>query len=310
VDSPHAWERAARLGLFRNRFCTIIAVLPRRIFVLRPSSASANALCGARMVALLSELRPDSCVVAEVRSSPNHGERKGRGAPDMIVLHYTGMPDNQAAIRKLCNPTSEVSAHYVVLQDGYIVQLVAESRRSWHAGMASWAGETDINSCSIGIEIANPGHDHGYPSFPKRQIAAVTALCRSIFTRHQIAAGRVLAHSDVAPTRKQDPGEKFPWKVLADSGIGLWVKPAPLGLAGPIFVLGETSPMIEETQRLLAKFGYGVTPTGYLDGTTRDAVAAFQRHFRPERIDGVVDTSSLMTLKALIAARDARLNSI
>ncbi len=262
------------------------------------------------MVMLVSELRPDSCVVAEVRPSPNHSERKDGAAPDMIVLHYTGMRDNEAAIRQLCTPLAEVSAHYVVLQDGYIVQLVAEARRAWHAGVSSWAGRADVNSCSIGIEIANPGHDHGYPDFPKRQIAAVTALCRSIFTRHQIPADRVLAHSDVAPSRKQDPGEKFPWKVLADSGIGLWVKPAPMTQAGPIFVLGETDPAIEEIQRLLARYGYGVTPTGYLDGTTRDAVAAFQRHFRPIRVDGVVDVSTIATLKALLAARDARLNSI
>jgi N-acetylmuramoyl-L-alanine amidase len=228
----------------------------------------------------------------------------------MIVLHYTGMRDNEAAIGQLCTPLAEVSAHYVVLQDGYIVQLVAEARRAWHAGVSSWAGRADVNSCSIGIEIANPGHDHGYPDFPKRQIAAVTALCRSIFTRHQIPADRVLGHSDVAPSRKQDPGEKFPWKVLADSGIGLWVKPAPMTQAGPIFVLGETDPAIEEIQRLLARYGYGVTPTGYLDGTTRDAVAAFQRHFRPIRVDGVVDVSTIATLKALLAARDARLNSI
>jgi N-acetylmuramoyl-L-alanine amidase len=191
-----------------------------------------------------------------------------------------------------------------VLQDGYIVQLVAESRRAWHAGVSSWAGETDINSCSIGIEIANSGHDHGYPDFPKRQIAAVTALCRSIFTRHQISPDRVLAHSDVAPTRKRDPGEKFPWKVLADSGIGLWVKPAPMTQAGPIFVLGETNPTVEEMQRMLAKYGYGVNATGYLDGATRDAVAAFQRHFRPERIDGVIDVSTMATLKTLLAVRD------
>src|SRR5437667_5287738 len=170
------------------------------------------------MAVLVSELRPDSCVVAEVRPSPNHSERQGGAVPEMIVLHYTGMRDNEAAIRQLCTPLAEVSAHYVVQQDGYIVQLVAEARRAWHAGASSWAGETDINSCSIGIEIANPGHDHGYPDFPKRQIAAVTALCRGIFTRHQIAADRVLGPSDVAPSRKQDPGEEFPWKVLHASG--------------------------------------------------------------------------------------------
>jgi N-acetylmuramoyl-L-alanine amidase len=258
------------------------------------------------MVALVSELRPDSCVVAEVRPSPNHGERKGGAVPDMIVLHYTGMPDNDAAIRLLCNSAAEVSAHYVVLQDGYIIQLVAEARRAWHAGSSSWAGESDINSRSIGIEIANPGHDHGYPEFPRRQVAAVTALCRGILTRHKVPAERVLAHSDVAPARKQDPGEKFPWRLLAESGIGLWVPPAPLNSAGPIYVLGETNPAIEELQKLLANFGYGVSPSGYFDGTTRDALAAFQRHFRPQKVDGVLDVSTMTTLKAVIAARDAR----
>jgi N-acetylmuramoyl-L-alanine amidase len=227
----------------------------------------------------------------------------------MIVLHYTGMRDNEAAIRQLCTPLAEVSAHYVVLQDGYIVQLVAEARRAWHAGASAWAGETDVNSRSIGIEVANPGHDHGYPDFPKRQIAAVTALCRSILTRHHIPADRILGHSDVAPSRKKDPGEKFPWKVLADSGIGLWVKPVPMA-PGPIFVLGESNPTVEEVQQLLARYGYGVNTTGYLDSNTRDAVAAFQRHFRPIKADGVIDMSTLATLKALIAARDARLTSI
>ena len=211
----------------------------------------------------------------------------------MIVLHYTGMRDAQAAINLLCTPASEVSAHYVVLEDGYIVQLVAEERRAWHAGSSSWAGETDINSCSIGIEIANPGHDHGYPDFPKRQIAAVTALCRSIFTRHKIPPDRVLGHSDVAPARKQDPGEKFPWRLLADSGIGMWVKPTPLAQAGPILrARRDRSGDRGERRSCSPGTATASQPNGYLDGTTRDAVAAFQRHFRPARVDGVVDIST------------------
>jgi N-acetylmuramoyl-L-alanine amidase len=240
-----------------------------------------------------------TCV--KVRPSPNHGERKRGAIPNMIVLHYTGMPECEAALDHICDPKSEVSAHYVVRENGHIVQCVAEER---HAGQSSWAGETDINSCSIGIELCNPGHDHGYPEFPKRQIAALTVLCRGIFTRYKVPADRVLAHSDVAPARKTDPGEKFPWKVLADSGVGIWVKPAPLGQGGPIFVLGERDPTIEDVQRLLARFGYGVAADGYFDGLTRDAVAAFQRHFRPARVDGVLDVSTLVTLRDLIAARD------
>jgi N-acetylmuramoyl-L-alanine amidase len=190
----------------------------------------------------------------------------------------------------------------------YIIQLVPETRRAWHAGVSSWAGDTDLNSRSIGIEIANPGHEHGYPDFPRRQIAAVTTLCRSILTRYDVPADRVLAHSDVAPARNVDPGEKFPWKLLANSGIGLWVKPIPLTQGGPINVLGETDPAIEEVQRLLARYGYGVAATGYFDSTTRDAVAAFQRRFRPMRVDGVVDASTIATLRALIAERDAWLS--
>jgi N-acetylmuramoyl-L-alanine amidase len=189
------------------------------------------------------------------------------------------------------------------MEDGRIIQCVPESRRAWHAGQSSWAGETDINSCSIGIEITNGGHDYGYPDFPRRQIAAVTALCRSIFTRHRIPADRVLGHSDIAPSRKRDPGEKFPWKILHDSGIGLWVKPAPITPDGPIHVLGENNPAIGEMQELLARYGYGVEPTGYLDGATHDVITAFQRHFRPERIDGSIDTSTVETLRALLRAR-------
>jgi N-acetylmuramoyl-L-alanine amidase len=256
------------------------------------------------MVLFVSEFRPDSCVVAEVRASPNHGERKAGMKPDMLVLHYTGMPDTEGAIRHLCAPASEVSSHYVVLEDGRVIQCVPEQRRAWHAGQSRWAGETDINSCSIGIEIANPGHDHGYPDFPRRQIAAVTALCRSIFTRYRIPADRVLAHSDVAPSRKKDPGEKFPWKTLHDSGIGLWVRPAPIVKDGPVYVLGETHAAIGELQALLARYGYGVEPTGYLDSMTHDAIAAFQRHFRPARIDGIADLSTIETLRALLKARD------
>jgi N-acetylmuramoyl-L-alanine amidase len=258
------------------------------------------------MVALVSALRPDSCVVAEFRPSPNHGERKNDAKPDMIVLHYTGMSDADSALSKLCFAGSEVSAHYLVMEDGYIVQCVQEVRRAWHAGTASWQGDTDINSCSIGIEIVNPGHDHGYPDFPKRQIAAVSALCRSIFTRYRIPASRVLGHSDVAPMRKRDPGEKFPWRLLSDSGIGLWVPPAPMTDLGKTYTMGDNDPAVTELQILLAKYGYGVEATGYFDNDTRDVVLAFQRHFRPARVNGEADVSTVVTLKALLAARDAQ----
>jgi N-acetylmuramoyl-L-alanine amidase len=244
----------------------------------------------------------ESCVVAEVRPSPNHSERKGAQRPDMIVLHYTGMADAAEALERLCAPASEVSAHYFVFEDGRIFQLVPESRRAWHAGAASWAGETDINSCSIGIEIANPGHEFGYPEFPKRQIAAVTALCRGIQTRNTIAPGRVLAHSDVAPSRKQDPGEKFPWETLWDSGVGHWVKPTRIA-EGVVLGLGDRGEAVTALQESLTQYGYGLAVNGSYDSATYDVVKAFQRHFRPQRIDGVSDESTRATLRELLAQR-------
>ena len=246
---------------------------------------------------------PDSSVVAAVVASPNHGERRDGRQPDMILLHYTGMRDADAALERLTSIGSEVSAHYVVFEDGRIVQLVAENRRAWHAGEASWAGETDINSCSIGIEIANPGHDFGYPDFPARQIAAVTALCRSILTRHAIAPTRVLAHSDVAPSRKQDPGEKFPWRTLHDSGIGHWVRPAPLNEQGEVLALGDHGEAVASMQKSLGEYGYGIAASGAFDSATLDVVTAFQRHFRPQRIDGVADASTRTTLRELLGRR-------
>jgi N-acetylmuramoyl-L-alanine amidase len=246
---------------------------------------------------------PDSCVVAEVRPSPNYGERLDKRQPDMILLHYTGMPDTRAALELLTQRGSEVSAHYFVFEDGRVIQLVQENRRAWHAGVAFWAGETDINSCSIGIEIVNPGHDYGYPDFPKRQIAAVTALCRSILTRHTVPPVRVLAHSDVAPGRKQDPGEKFPWRTLYDSGIGLWVKPAPITDHGALLALGDRSNEVAALQRSLGEYGYGIEVNGNYDSVTQAVVAAFQRHFRPQRVDGIADASTRKTLWDLLSQR-------
>jgi N-acetylmuramoyl-L-alanine amidase len=242
---------------------------------------------------------PDSVLVSDVRPSPNHGERANGREPDMILLHYTGMEDADTALQRLCAVESGVSAHYFVHEDGRIVQMVPEERRAWHAGHSFWAGETDINSCSIGIEIHNPGHDFGYPDFPPRQVAAVISLCRAIMLRRAVPADRVLAHSDVAPERKQDPGEKFPWRLLAESGIGHWVNPAPL-MDSPNFEMGDRGEAIAKLQTALARYGYGLPTDGYFDEKTRCVVAAFQRHFRPTRIDGVLDSSTLITLRALL----------
>jgi N-acetylmuramoyl-L-alanine amidase len=254
-------------------------------------------------VPAMSIFQPESSVVADVVPSPTHDERKDGRAPDMIVLHYTGMPTAQEALERLCNPRSKVSSHYFVFEDGRIVQSVRENRRAWHAGVSLWAGETDINSSSIGVEIANPGHDNGYPDFPTRQIAAVIALCKGIIARRGIARDRVLAHSDVAPSRKQDPGEKFPWALLARSGVGEWVTPSRISDQGPIFKFGDKGDNVRGLQSALADFGYGVPTNGAFDEATRDVVTAFQRHFRPAKVDGIADRSTLRTLHKLLQQR-------
>jgi len=253
----------------------------------------------------MTDFQADTMLVHEVVPSPNHGERAGDRLPDMILLHYTGMPDAQEALRWLCSPDSGVSSHYFVTEDGRIIQCVPEARRAWHAGEAYWAGETDINSCSIGIEIANPGHDHGYPDFPKRQIAAVAALCRAIIRRRYIRPERVLAHSDVAPARKRDPGEKFPWMALHRSGIGHWVEPAPI-TPGPGFEFGDSGDAVQKFQGALRSYGYGIEADGFFDEATRNVVAAFQRHFRPALCDGKFDSSTLLTLRKLLEASKQR----
>ena len=220
----------------------------------------------------------------------------------MVILHYTGMPIEGEALQWLCNPMSQVSAHYFVFGDGRVLQLVPEGRRAWHAGVSSWDGEADINSCSIGIEIANPGHPGGLPPFPDAQIEGVAALARDIVTRWRIPAARVLGHSDVAPGRKLDPGEAFPWQRLHAAGVGHWVPPASIQ-DGRFFARGDQGMPIEALQAMLGMYGYGLKITGVFDESTEKVVAAFQRHFRPERVDGVADASTITTLRDLIARR-------
>ena len=238
------------------------------------------------------------------RPSPNYGPR--RSAPtDILLLHYTGMPDADQSLDWLCNPQSNVSSHYFVYEDGRIVRLVEEEHRAWHAGASYWSGETDINSRSIGIEIANLGHaaladnDH-LPPFPERQIEAVVGLCADILSRYDIPQHRVLAHSDVAPARKCDPGEAFPWARLAEEGIGAWVEPQPLR-GGRFLTLGDTGQPVEALQTMLAYYGYEIEATGSYDERTCRVVTAFQRHFRQQRVDGIADMSTIETLHKLIS---------
>jgi N-acetylmuramoyl-L-alanine amidase len=246
----------------------------------------------------MQEFTPDSSLVRKVVPSPNHEERVL--ATDILLLHYTGMATTAEAIERLCDPEAKVSSHYVVEEDGDILQLVPEAWRAWHAGVSSWEGVTDINSRSIGVEIGNPGHSYGYPDFPEPQIAAVIALCRDLMERHRFRADRVLAHSDVAPLRKWDPGEKFPWERLHRAGVGAWVEPAPF-MPGTVLALGDIGPQVARLQAGLRVYGYGVEATGIYDDVTVAVVAAFQRHFRPACVDGRADLSTVETLQSLLA---------
>jgi N-acetylmuramoyl-L-alanine amidase len=223
----------------------------------------------------------------------------------MLLLHYTGLRSCARAIEWLARPESLVSCHYVVDEGGRITQMVAEAERAWHAGPAQWRDAHDINSASIGVEIHNPGHDLGYPDFPAAQLAAVEALCRDILNRRAIPPERVLAHSDVAPARKKDPGEKFPWGRLAQAGIGHWVAPEPVCAADPCAPRNASGPVITQVQHRLSHYGYGLVVSGVCDAATEAVVAAFQRHFRPERVDGLIDRSTAATLERLVAALPA-----
>ena len=247
---------------------------------------------------------PDSPLVDRVQPSPNHEPRCGVVRPDILLLHYTGMKTTQAALERLCDPGPRVSSHYLLFEDGRIIQLVPEARRAYHAGTSSWEGTSDINSRSIGIEIGNQGHDFGCPEFPEPQVAAVIALCRDIVARWSIAPWHVLAHSDVAPNRKRDPGEVFPWRRLAEAGVGLWVEPAPIEPGGSLSP-GDRGAEVANLQRMLAAYGYGITPSGHYDSATHESVTAFQRHFRPGRVDGIADVSTVRTLEKLVAKKSS-----
>jgi N-acetylmuramoyl-L-alanine amidase len=223
------------------------------------------------------------------RPSPNYNERKPGKAIGMLVMHYTGMRDAEAALKRLTDPEAQVSSHYLIDEAGKVYRLVDEQRRAWHAGVSFWAGERDINSISIGIELVNPGHEFGYQPFPEAQMAALVELSRGILARHNIPRSRVLGHSDVAPARKIDPGELFDWRHLAKADIGLWPAPAK----GP----GDGA----SVRAALLQIGYEVSAEGAKDKLTRQSLAAFQRHFRPARIDGIADQETCGMLYGLLA---------
>lgn len=230
--------------------------------------------------------------------SPNHGPRPP-GPVDVLILHYTGMRSAAAALARLRDPAASVSAHYLVDEDGAVARLVPEERRAWHAGRSSWRGRRDVNGASIGIELVNPGHDLGYRPFPAPQMAALTALCRAVLARHPIPPRHVLAHADVAPLRKRDPGELFDWRSLAAAGIGLWPAATAATAAAPACACGDRGPEVAALQSALAAFGYAVAVDGRFGPETAAVVRAFQRHFRPWRIDGRADKETTAQLTAL-----------
>lgn len=224
----------------------------------------------------------DDCCLMIERRSPNCEARPEGAQVDMLVLHYTGMRSAEEALERLCDPAAKVSAHYCIDEDGTITRLVSENMRAWHAGVSSWRGHDDVNSRSIGIELVNPGHEFGYREFPEVQVTTLILLASAILRRHAIPARNVVGHSDVAPSRKRDPGELFPWLRLARAGIGLWPEPRP---ADP-----------EDIPAMLAAYGYSADDEG--------ALSAFQRHFRPLRIDGGPDEECAELLAGLLEISD------
>ncbi len=228
------------------------------------------------------------------RPSPNFDARPDGAPIDMLILHYTGMRTAEEALARLCDAQARVSAHYTIDCDGSVYRHVAEEMRAWHAGLSFWAGERNVNARSIGIELVNPGHEFGYIPFEKPQIGALIDLASEILARHPIPAHRVLGHSDVAPGRKTDPGELFPWMQLAEFGIGVFPRLDPRAPAR------EGNLSEKHVAELLARFGYGLPPD--VDWPLATVIAAFQRHFQPAKVDGMADRETEILLAALLDA--------
>jgi N-acetylmuramoyl-L-alanine amidase len=235
------------------------------------------------------------------KPSPNFDNRNG-AVPILLVLHYTGMESGAAAIERLCDPSAKVSSHYVVEEDGRIFQLVDEQNRAWHAGVSAWRGLNNLNSHSIGIEIVNPGHDYGYRAFPPTQMQSVLILSHAIIARHAIPKRNIIGHSDIAPTRKIDPGELFDWEWLAANGIGQSVPDVDIHLRITQLSTGDSGEAVRSLQQQLKSYGYDIEITSVYDTQTEIIVSAFQRHFRRSLVSGIADSQTLAVLAALIAA--------
>ena len=228
--------------------------------------------------------------------SPNQDDRPAGVPIDMLILHYTGMRSAREAVERLRDPAAMVSSHYVVDEDGFVLRLVAEERRAFHAGVSYWRGHTELNGRSIGIEMVNPGHEWGYRDFPVLQLASVCDLCLAILSRHAIPARNIVGHSDVAPDRKEDPGEKFDWEGLARNGVGVWPEGVPdLGTTGAV----RDAVGLRGVRAALADIGYRVAPEGALDPALAGVLRAFQRHWRGEAVTGQADSGTLAWVLAV-----------
>jgi N-acetylmuramoyl-L-alanine amidase len=226
--------------------------------------------------------------------SPNHGPRPDGAQIDLLLLHYTGMRSAEEALDRLCDLAAEVSAHYLIDETGEVFQLVDEHRRAWHAGRAAWSGETDINSCSIGIELANPGHEFGYHAFPDAQMRTLESLCADILARHPIPPSRVVGHSDVAAGRKEDPGELFDWRRLARAGIGHWPELQAMEA-------GQRAGTVEALRADFARLGFAIEASGQMDSELRAVILAFQRHWLPNHMTGARDPLTRWRLDSVLS---------
>ncbi|MCD6035522.1 MAG: N-acetylmuramoyl-L-alanine amidase [Rickettsiales bacterium] len=234
--------------------------------------------------------------------SSNFDDRP-KGYPiNTLVLHYTGMPEAIQALARMCDPAFKVSAHYMVDEDGTVTQLVEEGKRAWHAGKSYWRGYEKLNDLSIGIEIVNPGHEWGYQPFPKEQMEAVITLCKGILSRHpKIEPRNVIAHSDIAPDRKEDPGELFEWPWLANEGIGIWPEIRDIGTPKDLLKEGDSGEAVCLMQQGLARYGYLIKEDGAYGTETAQVVTAFKRHFAPETLSATWDTLAEARLAALLS---------
>ncbi len=233
--------------------------------------------------------------------SPNFDDRPKGTNINMLVMHYTGMQTGEAAQKHMCDPIAKVSAHYMINEDGSIINLVPEAKRAWHAGISCWRGISSLNDTSVGIEIVNPGHEFGYRPFPKAQMEAVLGLSKEIIERHSIEARNVIGHSDIAPNRKQDPGEFFDWKMLASEGVGLWPNVKKMWKSSDMIIRpGEESVSTASVQKMLSDYGYHIRVDGFYGPKTEDIIRAFKRHFVPEQLNAFWDKLADERIKALL----------